>query len=98
MKKLDLKLLSTTFYENRLMKAFNEIKLAQELIRFPTVKTEDKGIMKFLSRKLSSIGFRCKIIKSKGIGQKSALNLYGKYGKSKRHINCLLYTSPSPRD
>ena len=56
------------------MKIFNEIKLAQELIRFPTLKTEDKGIMKFLSRKLSSIGFRCKIIKSKGSGTKSALN------------------------
>ena len=74
------------------MKIFNEIKLAQELIRFPTVKTEDKGIMKFLSRKLSSIGFRCKIIKSKGIGQKSALNLYAKYGNSKRHINFLGHT------
>ena len=56
------------------MKTYNEIKLAQELIRFPTVKTEDKGIMKFLSRKLSSIGFRCKIIKSKGMGPKPALN------------------------
>ena len=74
------------------MKIFNEIKLAQELIRFPTVKTEDKGIMKFLSRKLSSIGFGCKIIKSKGIGQKSALNLYAKYGNSKRHINFLGHT------
>ncbi len=74
------------------MKIFNEIKLAQELIRFPTVKTEDKGIMKFLSRKLSSIGFICKIIKSKGIGQKSALNLYAKYGNSKRHINFLGHT------
>ena len=74
------------------MKIFNEIKLAQELIRFPTVKTEDKGIMKFLSRKLSSIGFRCKIIKSKGIGEKPALNLYAKYGNSKRHINFLGHT------
>jgi len=74
------------------MKIFNEIKLAQELIRFPTVKTEDKGIMKFLSRKLSSIGFRCKIIKSKGIGQKPALNLYAKYGNSKQHINFLGHT------
>ena len=74
------------------MKIFNEIKLAQELIRFPTVKTEDKGIMKFLSRKLSSIGFRCKIIKSKGIGQKSALNLYARHGNSKRHINFLGHT------
>ena len=74
------------------MKIFNEIKLAQELIRFPTVKTEDKGIMKFLSRKLSSIGFRCKIIKSKGTGSKPALNLYARFGKSKPHINFLGHT------
>ena len=45
------------------MKIYNEIKLAQELIRFPSIKTEDKGIMRFLSKKLSSIGFKCKIIK-----------------------------------
>ena len=50
------------------MKTYNELKLAQELIRFPTVKTEDKGIMNFLSKKLSSIGFKCKIVKSKGTG------------------------------
>ena len=68
------------------MKTFNEIILAQELIRFPTIKTEDKGIMKFLSKKLSSIGFRCKIIKSKGTGPKPALNLYAKYGNSRPHI------------
>ena len=74
------------------MKIFNEIKLAQELIRFPTVKTEDKGIMKFLSKKLSSIGFKCKIIKSKGTGPKPALNLYARFGKSKPHINFLGHT------
>jgi len=74
------------------MKTFNELKLAQELIRFPTIKTEDKGIMKFLSKKLSSIGFRCKIIKSKGIGSKPALNLYAKIGNSKPHINFLGHT------
>ena len=74
------------------MKTFNEIKLAQELIRFPTVKTEDKGIMKFLSRKLSSIGFKCKIIKSEGTGPKPALNLYAKFGNSRPHINFLGHT------
>ncbi len=74
------------------MKTYNEVKLAQELIRFPTVKTEDKGIMKFLSKKLSLIGFRCKIIKSKGIGPKHALNLYAKFGKSKPNINFLGHT------
>ena len=74
------------------MKTYNDLKLAQELIRFPTVKTEDKGIMKFLSRKLSSIGFKCKIIKSKGTGRKPALNLYAKLGNSKPHINFLGHT------
>jgi len=74
------------------MKVYNEIRLAQELIKFPTLKTEDKGIMKFLSKRLSSIGFKCKIIKSKGIGSKPALNLYARFGKSKPHINFLGHT------
>ena len=74
------------------MKTYNEIKLAQELIRFPTIKTEDKGIMRFLSKKLSAIGFKCIIIKSKGMGPKSALNLYARFGKSKPHINFLGHT------
>ena len=74
------------------MKTYNEVKLAQELIRFPTVKTEDKGIMKFLSKKLSLIGFKCIIIKSKGTGLKPALNLYARFGKSKPHINFLGHT------
>ncbi len=74
------------------MKTYNELKLAQELIRFPTVKTEDKGIMKFLTRKLAAIGFKCKIIKSKGTGPKPALNLYARFGKSKPHLNFLGHT------
>jgi succinyl-diaminopimelate desuccinylase len=74
------------------MKTYNELKLAQELIKFPTVKTEDKGIIKFLSKKLSSIGFKCMVIKSKGTGPKPALNLYARFGKSKPHINFLGHT------
>ena len=74
------------------MKIYNETKLAQELIRFPTIKTEDKGLMKFLCKKLSSIGFKCKIIKSRGAGSKPALNLFAKYGNSKPHINFLGHT------
>ena len=74
------------------MKNYNEIKLAQELIRFPTIKTEDRGIMKFLSRKLTAIGFKCTIIKSKGTGLKPAINLYARFGKSKPHINFLGHT------
>ncbi len=74
------------------MKNFDEIKLAKELISFPTIKTEDKGIMKFLSRKLSSIGFKCKIIKSKGLDSKPALNIFAKFGNSRPHINFLGHT------
>ena len=74
------------------MKTLNELKLAQELIRFPTIKTEDRGIMIFLSRKLLAIGFKCTIIKSKGTGSKSALNLYARIGKSKPHFNYLGHT------
>ncbi len=74
------------------MKTYNEVKLAQELIRFPTIKTEDKGIMKFLSKKLNDIGFKCTVIKSKGTGPKLALNLYARFGKSKPHINFLGHT------
>jgi len=74
------------------MKTYKEIKLAKELIRFPTVKTEDKGIMRFLSKKLTAIGFKCTIIKSKGTGSKPALNLYARFGKSKPHINFLGHT------
>ena len=71
------------------MKNIDETKLAMELIRFPTIRTEDKGIMKFLIKKLSSIGFKCKIIKSKGLNSKPALNLFAKFGNSKPHINFL---------
>jgi len=69
-----------------------EIRLAQELIKFPTINTEDKGIVKFLSKKLTSIGFKCKIIKSKGLDSKPALNLFAKFGNSKPHINFLGHT------
>ncbi|HJM78758.1 MAG TPA: succinyl-diaminopimelate desuccinylase [Candidatus Pelagibacter bacterium] len=74
------------------MKNFDEIKLAKELIRFPTIMTEDRGIMKFLSKKLSSMGFKCKIIKSKGLNSKPALNLFAKFGNSRPHISFLGHT------
>ena len=72
------------------MKTYNAIKLAQELIRFPTIKTEDKGIMKFLSKKLTAIGFKCTIIKSKGTGPKPSLNLYVALIYQISHINLML--------
>ena len=65
-----------------------EIKLAQELIKFPTIQSENKEkIVRFLSKKLSSLGFKCV-----GIGSKSDLNLYARYGKSKPNILFLGHT------
>ena len=51
------------------MKTYNEIKLAQELIRFPTVKTEDKGIMKFLSKNLLLLVLNVQLLNQKELDQ-----------------------------
>ena len=45
------------------MTIFNELKLAKELIRFPSVTPVDAGTMNFLARKLRSLGFKCKTIR-----------------------------------
>ena len=48
--------------------------------------------MKFLSKKLTAIGFKCTFIKSRGTGSKPALNLYARFGKLNPHINFLGHT------
>ena len=37
------------------MQKFNELKLAKELIRFPSITPVDAGIMKFLEKKLKNL-------------------------------------------
>ena len=69
------------------MQKINELQLAKELIRFPTVTPVDAGVMKFLEKKLKKLGFKTKILEFKEKGFIPVKNLY-----------CLLYTSPSPRD
>ena len=44
------------------MFTINELQLAKELIKFPTVTPEDAGIMKFLEKKLKKLGFKTKIL------------------------------------
>ena len=39
------------------MPTYNEITLAKELIKFPSVTPIDAGVMKFLAKKLTAIGF-----------------------------------------
>ena len=47
------------------MKIFNEVKLAKELIKFPSVTPVDAGVMKFLEKKLKKLGCKTKIIEFK---------------------------------
>ena len=67
------------------MQKINELQLAKELIKFPTITPVDAGVMKFLEKKLKKLGFKTKILEFKERGFKPVKN-------------CLLYTSPSPRD
>ena len=62
------------------MKIFNEVKLAKELIKFPSVTPVDAGVMKFLEKKLKKLGFKTKIIEFKEKNFKPVKNLYAKIG------------------
>ena len=62
------------------MKAFNEIKLAKELIKFPSITPVDAGVMKFLEKKLKKLGFKTKILEFKEKNFKPVKNLYARLG------------------
>jgi succinyl-diaminopimelate desuccinylase len=62
------------------MTIFNEVKLAKELIRFPSVTPIDAGIMRFLEKKLKKLGFKTKVIEFKEKNFKPVKNLYAKVG------------------
>ncbi len=62
------------------MKTLNELKLAQELIKFPSVTPTDAGVMKFLEKKLKKLGFKTKILEFKEKGFKPVKNLYARLG------------------
>ena len=50
------------------MSKINELKLAKELIKFPSVTPLDAGVMKFLEKKLKKLGFRTVILEFKEKG------------------------------
>ena len=62
------------------MALINELQLAKELIKFPTVTPIDAGIMKFLEKKLKILGFKTKILEFKEKNSKPVKNLYAKLG------------------
>jgi len=55
----------------------NELKLAKELIRKPSITPKDAGAINLLVKNLRSLGFKCQIINFKNIK-----NLYAKLGGS----------------
>ena len=62
------------------MTSINELQLAKELIKFATVTPVDAGIMKFLEKKLKTLGFKTKILEFKEKGTKPVKNLYARLG------------------
>ena len=62
------------------MASINELQLAKELIKFPTVTPVDAGIMKFLEKKLKTLGFKTKILEFKEKNSKPVKNLYARLG------------------
>jgi succinyl-diaminopimelate desuccinylase len=64
------------------MPIYNEVTLAKELIRFPSITPIDAGVMKFLAKKLTTIGFKCKILEFKDKNSKPVKNLYARLGSS----------------
>ena len=64
------------------MKIFNELTLAKELIKFPSITPVDAGVMRFLEKKLKKLGFKTKIIEFKEKNFKPVKNLYAKLGNT----------------
>ena len=62
------------------MVTINELQLAKELIKFPTVTPVDAGIMKFLEKKLKTLGFKTKILEFREKDSKPVKNLYARLG------------------
>ena len=68
------------------MPNINEVNLAKELIRFPSITPVDAGAIKFLSKKLKLLGFSCKILEFKDKKSKPIKNLYARLGKKEPNL------------
>ena len=68
------------------MPRIDALKLSKELIRFPSITPVDAGAIVFLSKKLKSLGFRCKILEFKDKKNKPIKNLYARRGTAQPNI------------
>ena len=62
------------------MQTINELQLAKELIRYPSITPIDAGIIKFLEKQLKKLGFKTKILEFKEKNTKPVKNLYARLG------------------
>jgi succinyl-diaminopimelate desuccinylase len=62
------------------MAPINELQLAKELIKFPSVTPIDAGIIKFLEKKLKTLGFKTKVLEFKEKDSEPVKNLYARLG------------------
>ena len=62
------------------MQKINELQLAKELIKFPSITPVDAGVMRFLEKKLKKLGFKTKLIEFKEKNFKPVKNLYARLG------------------
>ncbi len=68
------------------MRTINELELAKELIRYPSITPTDAGAINFLSKKLKSLGFKCKVLEFKDKTSKPIKNLYARLGTKQPNL------------
>ena len=62
------------------MQKINELQLAKELMKFPSITPRDAGVMRSLEKKLKKIGFKTKILNFKEKNFQPVKNLYARLG------------------
>ena len=62
------------------MSQYNELTIAKRLIEFPSITPLDAGAIRYLSKQLKQLGFKCKILEFKDKKSKPIKNLYARLG------------------
>ena len=68
------------------MPNIDELKLAKDLIRFPSITPRDAGAINFLSKQLRSLGFKCTVLDFKDKKSKPIKNLYARFGTKQPNL------------
>ena len=68
------------------MPKMDELQLAKELIRFPSITPTDAGVMGYLEKKLKSLGFKTKILTFTEKNTKPVKNLYARLGNKSPNL------------